>query len=116
MTDLTRDGWAARRKRRADRFIVGYLSFSSVVLVVLIVIVATLVNANSQNISAQQQQNIQQCQIANVTRLQDIAIWNRLLQVPASAPAAQKAEVADLEHLVKVKDTPRDCAAAYGGR
>lgn len=57
--------------------------------------------------------DVRQCQLANVARAQDIAIWNRLLQVPASAPASARAEVADLERLVRVKDTPRDCAAAY---
>jgi hypothetical protein len=58
---------------------------------------------------------IAQCGLANAARRQDIAIWNRLLTVPASAhpTAEQKAEVADLERLVKVKDTPRDCKAAY---
>ena len=60
--------------------------------------------------------DIRQCQLANVARQQDIAIWNRLLQVPASATAAQKAEVAELEHLVGVKDKPRDCAAAYNAQ
>ena len=59
--------------------------------------------------------DIRQCQLANVARQQDIAIWNRLLQIPASAhpTAAQKAEVAELKHLVGIKDKPRDCAAAY---
>lgn len=57
--------------------------------------------------------DIRQCQLANVARGQDIAIWNRLLAIPASAAAAQKAEVAELKHLVGVKDKPRDCAAAY---
>jgi hypothetical protein len=58
--------------------------------------------------------DVQQCHIANETRAQDIAIWNRLLKVPANATPTQKALVADLERLVRVKDTPRDCAAAYG--
>jgi hypothetical protein len=60
--------------------------------------------------------DIRQCQLANVARGQDIAIWNRLLQIPASAAAAQKAEVAELKHLVGVKDTPRDCQAAYNAQ
>jgi hypothetical protein len=60
--------------------------------------------------------DIRQCQLANVARGQDIAIWNRLLTIPASATAAQKAEVAELKHLVGVKDTPRDCAAAYNAQ
>jgi hypothetical protein len=59
--------------------------------------------------------DIAQCQLANVARGQDIAIWNRLLTIPPSAhpTAAQKAEVAELKHLVGVKDKPRDCAAAF---
>lgn len=56
---------------------------------------------------------IRQCQLTNAARRQDIAIWNRLLTVPATAPAAAKAEVADLKRLVRVKDALRDCAAAY---
>ena len=56
---------------------------------------------------------VQQCEISNVTRAQDIAIWNRLLKAPANATPAQKALVADLERLVQLKDAPRDCAAAY---
>ena len=45
--------------------------------------------------------DIRQCQLANVARQQDIAIWNRLLRLPAGAKAtaAQKAEVAELKHL-----------------
>jgi hypothetical protein len=59
--------------------------------------------------------DIRQCQLANIARGQDIAIWNRLLTIPAGRPAsaAQKAEVADLKRLVHVKDKPRDCAAAF---
>jgi hypothetical protein len=57
--------------------------------------------------------DVQQCEIANDTRVQDIAIWNRLLRLPAGASAASRSEAADLERLVKVKDTPRNCTAAY---
>lgn len=60
--------------------------------------------------------DIRQCQLANISRGQDIAIWNRLLTIPSSAAAAQKAEVAELKHLVGVKDKPRDCAAAYSAK
>ncbi len=74
-------------------------------------------NSIQHSISATQDalraSDVRQCQLANVTRQQDIAIWNALLRVPASATAAQKAEVADLERLVRVKDAPRDCNAAY---
>lgn len=83
-----------------------------VIVVILLLQNAQLSQANQVNITAQHTSNIQQCQLANDTRVQDIAIWNRLLSV-SPATAAGKAEIADLKHLVKVKDTPRDCAAAY---
>ncbi len=56
------------------------------------------------------QNSIHQCELSNTNRQQDIAIWNRLLKVPATATAAQKAEVSDLERLVRIKDTPRNCS------
>jgi hypothetical protein len=82
------------------------------VVVILLLQNGQLSQANQENITAQHVSSLQQCQLANETRLQDIAIWNRLLSVSPTT-AAGKAEVADLKHLVKVKDTPRDCAAAY---
>ncbi len=59
------------------------------------------------------QNDIQQCMLSNMSRSQDIAVWNRLLKAPASASAAQKAEAADLERLVGIKDALRNCIAAY---
>lgn len=57
------------------------------------------------------------CRTSNQIRLQDIAIWNRLLTVSPAQRAQQdqaaRAEVRELEHLVAVKDTPVNCAAIY---
>jgi hypothetical protein len=69
--------------------------------------------AATRTAAALRASDIRQCQQNNDGRGKDIAIWNRLLTIPASATAAQKAEVADLERLVGVKDKPRDCAAAF---
>lgn len=104
-------------RRRSETWLKWYLWFSAVVLTALTVVVVILVSQNSRNINSQQRNNVRQCQLANVTRQQDIAIWNRLLQLPAGmkATAAQKAEIAELEHLVKIKDTPRDCTQAFKG-
>jgi hypothetical protein len=55
----------------------------------------------------------QGCTGSNAARHQDIAIWDRLLRVPPSVTASQKAEVKDLEALVRVKDKPRDCVKLY---
>ena len=109
-----------RQPPRGDRFAAWYPWANTLIQVALVTVVVVLLlqngglsRANQENIAAQHASNLRQCQLANETRVQDIAVWNRLLQVPASATAAQKAEVAELEHLVKIKDTPRDCAAAY---
>ena len=105
------------KRNRADTWIIIYLGFSAVALTGLIVAVVVLLIQNSQRISAQHENNIRQCQLANGTRQQDVAIWNRLLQLPpgVKATAAQQAEIRELEHLVKIKDTPRDCTAAFQG-
>lgn len=69
------------------------------------------------NTSSIRNDEIIQCQLQNVARLQDVAIWDRLLSISAAQARAetpaQRAEVADLERLVTVKDEPRDCTAAY---
>jgi len=105
------------KRTMAETFVMWYLGISSLALVALIVLVAVLLGANSRNIASQQKSNIQQCQASNTSRQQDDAIWNRLLNVtPAQAAKetpAQLAEIADLERLVKVKDTLRNCNAAF---
>jgi hypothetical protein len=105
--------------RKADRFAAWYPWVNTVIQVALVAVVVILLlqngrltQANQENITAQHTSNLQQCQLANDARQQDIAIWNTLLAVSPTAPPA-KTEVAKLKHLVKVKDTPRDCAAAY---
>jgi hypothetical protein len=65
--------------------------------------------------NASRASDVRQCQLANVTRAQDIAIWNRVLadRAPAAGTPKAAAELARVNHLIKVKDTPRDCTAAY---
>jgi hypothetical protein len=101
--------------RIGDRFVAVFMTVTLVLFGVMAALVIYLVTQVSAAENGTHASNIQQCQLANVTRQQDIAIWNRLLGTPAKTAAA-KAEIADLEHLVKVKDTPRNCASAYPGR
>lgn len=97
--------------------VLGACVILTVLLAAGFVITGIAAIANSNSIRANE---IRQCQLANVTRQQDIAIWNRLLNVsPAARKAetpAQRAEVKDLERLVAVKDSPRDCNAAFSSR
>jgi hypothetical protein len=98
-----------------DRFVAVFMTVTLVLFGVMAGLVIYLVAKVSAAEGAAHASSLQQCQLANATRRQDIAIWNRLLNAPAKTAAA-KAEITDLEHLVKVKDAPRDCASAYPGR
>lgn len=79
----------------------------NVVLAAAFVIVA-LVLSNAIHAS-----QLQSCHDANKTRIQDIAIWDRLLRVHGPTSESVRAEIDRLEYLVRVKDTPVDCAALY---
>jgi hypothetical protein len=102
------------KRTTAELLTLIYLAFSAAAITALIIITAVLVANYGRVLAAQHASDITQCQIANNTRQQDIAIWNRLLNVsPAPPSAAARAEIAELQRLVAVKDTPRNCAAAY---
>lgn len=58
-------------------------------------------------VTAGQQNAVSSCQQSNVNRMEDIAIWNRILGTPPASAA--KAEIADVKRLVKIKDTPHVC-------
>ena len=99
-----------------NRLIKIYLAFSGVVIAVLIAVVVllvfqtnTAVDRANKAITAVRQTAVLNCLENNVARQQDIAIWNRLLTVSSPPSAAVKAEIADLNALVKIKDTPRPC-------
>lgn len=56
------------------------------------------------------------CRGANVNRGQDIAIWNQFLAdlaPPAARTPKVRAELAGINRLIRVKDTPRNCVAIY---
>jgi hypothetical protein len=60
--------------------------------------------------------NVSACRQANVNRAQDIAIWDKFLAglaPPAVRTAAVRAELAEVNHLIAVKDAPRNCARLY---
>jgi hypothetical protein len=102
----------SRRGKRDRRLILGLVVSITLDLALTAGLAWNTVRQNDVQASSHAS-DIRQCQLANAARAQDIAIWNRALQVPPGATAAQKALVADLERLVRVKDAPRDCTAAY---
>jgi hypothetical protein len=89
------------------------LAVSVALDVALSVALGALALSQAHTSEAIHNSQVSACQQANVSRAEDIAIWNRLLRLPAGATSAQKSEVAELEKLVGVKDSPRNCAALY---
>lgn len=69
---------------------------------------ATITQLHASNVSA--------CRKANVNRAEDVAIWNQFLAdlaPPAARTAKVRAELAGINRLIRIKDTLRNCAAAY---
>src|ERR1700693_4547989 len=101
--------------QRNRRFIIGLvISFCLDLLITAGFGYNTIRVDDTQN--ASHASEISACQQANVNRAEDIAIWNRFLgdlaPVAARTPKVQ-AELAGINKLIAVKDTPRDCNALY---
>jgi hypothetical protein len=107
-------GKLGKRQRRQRRLVIGLVVSICLDLLITAGLGYNTIRQNDVQ-NGIRASDIRQCQLTNTARAQDIAIWNRLLTIPAGAPssAAQKSEVADLERLVRAKDKPRDCAAAF---
>ncbi len=88
------------------QFVRYYLVFSALAITALIIMVVVLLFRVDNTVQQQHNQALQGCQQNNVNRQQDIAIWNRLLTVSSPPSAAARAEIAELKHLVLIKDTP----------
>lgn len=97
-----------QKSKASKRLVMGMIA--SVVLDICLSVAVIFLGVgviSSQNTA--HQNTVTACQAANVSRQEDIAIWNRLLTVPGTPSAAQAKEIKELEHLVAVKDTPRTC-------
>jgi hypothetical protein len=106
--------------------VLGYLAFSALAITALIIIVSILAGrtssvsaSNTRLIAGQQASNIAQCRQGNVVRQQDIAIWNQFLADLAPPgvplPPKERAELVQINRLIRIKDTPRNCSAAFAG-
>lgn len=97
---------------------ITYIWITSAILNALflasIVVLGLLYNHNS---TALHNSSVSQCQQNNMNRREDIAIWNQFLGdlAPPGTPQTAKvrAELAQINALIKVKDTPRNCVKAY---
>ena len=103
----------ATQVRALPRSLVVLLTVSVVVNLLLAAAGAFVVIRQLQLSGRIHDSQIQACEQSNSARRQDIAIWNRLLDVPGPKPRSARREIADLTRLVKAKDTPVNCAALY---
>lgn len=110
----TRDTALEDAARRRGRIIAGLIVSFCLDLLITAGFGWNTIRVNDTQ-AASHQSDVRQCQVANVTRAQDIAVWNRFLAdlAPAAATPKVAAELAQINQLVKVKDTLRDCDAAY---
>lgn len=108
---------AARKDvRRSKRIIAGLVISFCVDLVVTAGFGYNTVRVNDTQ-DASRANLISACRQANVNRGQDIAIWNKFLGdlVPAPARTGKvQAELAGINQLIRIKDTPRNCVTLYG--
>jgi Na+/H+-dicarboxylate symporter len=98
---------AERGRRIGDRGVAVFMTVTLVLFAVLVGLVVYLVTQVSTTMD-QQQAAQANCRVSNANRQEDVAVWNRLLDIP-TVTAAAKAEVADLKRLVRIKDTPHEC-------
>ncbi len=63
------------------------------------------------------------CQAGNITRAQDLAAWNIVLELPSTFPITdpaalreQKKLLAELRESVNAKNAPVDCVKRFGGQ
>lgn len=96
---------------------VGVNIIVAVVVGIVAVYALSLGSQNAANTAAIHAAQLESCRASNTARQRDVAIWNRLLSVTPAQRAAEtpaaRAEVAQLEHLVKVKDSAVNCEALY---
>ena len=103
----------AERERRTRLLAVGMLG-SFVLDIVLTVIVTVLsVNALSQA-SAVHQAQLAACASSNQIRVEQIMLWNYVVQLSSHSPNSDPAALAKFEAFVKKTFKPVDCAKVYG--
>jgi len=99
--------------RRSRVMIIGMVV--SLILDLTLTGVVTFLAYRSNNLgNTISHENVVQCQASNDARSEDIAIWSRVLALPMANTPARQQEVAELKHLVAVKDSPRDCSQVDG--
>jgi hypothetical protein len=96
------------RARRIQKLVIG--------LVIGLILDLVLSAGFVYNEFTSRDNQIGQCQQANINRKQDIAIWDTFFNVaapPAARTTKTRALIAAIDAKVKIKDTTRDCTQVY---
>jgi hypothetical protein len=111
-----RDARLAKDARRSRNVVTGLIASFCVDLAVTGLVGWNTIRVNDSQ-DASHASEISVCRQANVNRREDIAIWNRFLDdiAPPDAKTTPKVrvELAGLNRLIRLKDTPRNCVALY---
>lgn len=113
-----RDARLAKDARRSRNVLTGLIASFCLDLAVTGLVGWNTIRVNDSQ-DASHASEISACRQANVNRVEDIAIWDRFLD-DIAPPAARakttpkvRAELAGLNRLIRLKDTPRNCVALY---
>jgi hypothetical protein len=99
----------ARRTRR-----LAWALTVSFVLDIVLTILITFLTANALHQAASiHQSQLAACAISNQTRIEQIALWNYVVQLSSQNPDANKAQLAKFEAFVKKTFQPVNCARIY---
>jgi len=102
----------AGRERRTRLLAVGMLVSFALDIVLTVVVTVLSVNALSQASSIHQSQ-LAACSISNQTRVEQITLWDYVVQLSSQNPNANKAQLSQFEAFVKKTFQPVNCAQVY---
>ena len=102
-----------RRYGRRNRHLIWVLAAAVVLLLTAGIVVNAVRASNASDLARQvHATQVSTCQQGNVTRLQQLQIWDYVLAVPPTKPptAREKAVRADFKGFVHRVFAPRDCS------
>lgn len=102
----------AGRERRTRLLAIGMLVSFALDIALTVIVTVLSVNALSQASSVHQSQ-LAACAISNQTRVEQITLWNYVIQLSGQNPNADKAQLAKFEAFVKQTFKPVNCAKVY---
>lgn len=102
----------AGRERRTRLLAMGMLVSFALDIILTVVVTVLSVSALSQAATLHKSQ-LAACTISNETRMEQITLWNYVIQLSSKNPDSNKAQLAQFEAFVRKTFRPVDCARVY---